>query len=98
MPPIYATGYIDIFVEIDGSSDLHFKGKFLVETPFQAPELVKVDEAVTEMDPKTIKIEWDYHNLTMDRNAMVSITLYGYKESTITPQLIFIDTIVVRTF
>lgn len=95
MPHIYATGYVDIFVEVEGSNDLHWRGKFLVETPFQAPELVKLDKSVRDMDPQQIKIEWDYKNLTLDQNTPVSITLWGYKETTISPQLVYIDTIVV---
>lgn len=96
MPPLYAAGYIDLFVEVDGSNDLHWKGKFLVETPFTAPELVSFPESDhLEISPQKVTIRWDYKNLTMDANTPVSITLWGYKEDTINPQLVYIDTLAV---
>jgi hypothetical protein len=99
MPPIYATGYIDLFVEVDGSNDLLWKGKFLVETPFTAPELVSFPENDPyEKYPQKISIRWDYKNLTLDMNTPVSITLFGYRENTIKPELIYIDTLAVRPF
>ncbi|CAG7823396.1 unnamed protein product [Allacma fusca] len=94
MPPLYATGYIDLFVEVDGSNDLLWKGKFLVETPFQAPELVSFpDNDQLQQDPQKLTIKWDTKNLTMNNNVPVSITLWGYKEDTINPELVYIDTL-----
>ncbi|XP_021954689.1 protein mesh isoform X2 [Folsomia candida] len=94
MPPLYATGYIDLFVEVDGSNDLHWKGKFLVETPFTAPELVSFPDSDHLLEnPQKMLIRWDYKNLTLDINAPVSITLWGYRENTINPELIYIDTL-----
>lgn len=96
MPPLYATGYIDLFVEVDGSNDLHWKGKFLVETPFTAPELVSFPDSDHLLEnPQKMLIRWDYKNLTLDINAPVSITLWGYRENTINPELIYIDTLAV---
>lgn len=96
MPRIYITGYIDLFVEVEGSNDLLWKGKFFVETPEQSPELVSFNrEEILATEPTQITVQWDYKNLTMDRNAPVSITLWGYREVTINPEIVFIETIAV---
>lgn len=96
MPPMYATGYVDFAVAVDGSNDLHWKGKFLVETPFTAPELVSFPENdQLERNPQKLTIHWDYKNLTLDTHMPVSITLYGYRENTINPELVYIDTLAV---
>jgi len=96
MPPIYAAGYVDLFVEVDGSNDLLWKGKFLVETPFTAPELVSFPENDPyEKYPTKISIRWDYKNLTLDQNTPVSISLWGYRENTITPELVYLESLAV---
>ena len=38
-------------------------------------------------------ILWDPFNLTMNKDAKVTVSLWGYLEDTITPQLIHIDDI-----
>lgn len=96
MPHLYYTGYIDLFVEVEGSNDLLWKGKFLVETPFTAPELVFFpDGDQLEPEPTKLRIKWDPKNLTLNANVPVSISLWGYRENTITPEFIFIDTLAV---
>ena len=96
MPRIYITGYVDLYVEVDGSNDLLWKGKFFVETPFQAPELVQFNkEEILAKEPPEVTIKWDYKNLTLDQNTPVSITLWGYREATINPEIVYIDTIAV---
>lgn len=47
-------------------------------------------------EPGSLRLQWLWHNLTMDRAAHVSVSLYGYRESTNTPELAFIDTLTVR--
>ena len=46
---------------------------------------------VHERDPAEIKITWNRFNLTTNLNANVRISLWGYRESTIRPQLEYID-------
>lgn len=36
-------------------------------------------------------ITWDNYNLTANAAASLTISLYGYKETTIRPQLLYID-------
>ena len=48
-------------------------------------------------DPVSLRLQWLWHNLTMDQSAKVSVSLYGYRESTNTPELVYIDTLLVRT-
>lgn len=94
MPRLYATGYIDFYVEVEGSNDLHWKGKFLVETPFTAPELVTFPRnEQLEKDPQQLTINWDYKNLTLDKNTPVSITLWGYRENNINPEITFLESL-----
>ena len=44
-------------------------------------------------NPGEMKLMWDPYNLTMNRDAKVSISLWGYKENTIAPELLYIDEI-----
>ena len=48
------------------------------------------DDAYHDLEPPELEINWDPFNLTMNKDAKVDISLWGYKESTIEPQLIFI--------
>ena len=47
-------------------------------------------------EPGSLKLQWLWHNLTMDQSAKVTVSLYGYRESTNTPELVYIDTLTVR--
>ena len=46
-------------------------------------------------EPGSLRLQWLWHNLTMDQSAKVTISLYGYRETTNTPELVFIDTVAV---
>lgn len=95
MPRLYSAGYIDLFVEVDDSSEVTWKGKFFVETPFTASEHVYFPfQEYLDKQPETVTINWDAKNLTLDQAAQVSITLWGYREAT-HPDLVFLDTLVV---
>jgi len=94
MPPVYAAGYVDLMVEVQGSNDLHWKGKFLIETPFTAPAHVDFpNNEHLEVDPEKLYIWWDHQNLTFTFDSRVDINLWGYRENTITPELYHIDTL-----
>ncbi|CAL8070989.1 unnamed protein product [Orchesella dallaii] len=98
MPRIYATGYIDFYVEVDGSSDMQWKGKFFVETPSAAPELVTFPEGHELMkEPQKLLINWDYKNLTMNRKTAVSITLWGYREIMNNSEIVYLETLADET-
>ena len=47
-------------------------------------------------EPGSLRLQWLWHNLTMDQSAKVTVSLYGYRESTNTPELVYIDTLTVR--
>lgn len=51
------------------------------------------DESFHQYNPGEMKLQWDPFNLTMNRDAKVQISLWGYKESTIAPQLTHLYTI-----
>jgi hypothetical protein len=65
---------------------------FSSETPATATERIYFEtDAVHERYPEEIKITWDKYNLTSNLNTPVSISLYGYRETTIQPELVYID-------
>lgn len=67
---------------------------FPIETPATATEKIFFsDNAVHERYPPEIKITWDRFNLTSNLNVQLRISLWGYKEITIRPQLEYIDMI-----
>lgn len=67
-----------------------------LETPATATERIRFqDGAVREKKPKDIKITWEKQNLTTNFDAQIRVSLYGYREVTILPELVFIDVIAV---
>lgn len=66
------------------------------ETSATATERIRFqDGAVRERKPKEIKITWEKQNLTTNFDAKIKISLYGYREVTISPDLVYIDVIAV---
>lgn len=68
--------------------------RFLIlftETPATATEKIFFStRAVHERDPREIKITWNAFNLTSNLAAAVQISLWGYRETTIRPELEYI--------
>jgi hypothetical protein len=74
-----------------------FFSYFPAETPATATERIRFqDTAIRERKPKEIKITWEKQNLTTNFDAQIQISLYGYREVTIAPELVFIDVIAVN--
>jgi len=89
----YTKHIILSFVHIPYMSFSHFPA----ETPATATERIRFqDSAIRERKPKEIKITWEKQNLTTNFDAQIQISLYGYREVTIAPELVFIDVIAVR--
>lgn len=62
------------------------------ETPATATERIFFEtNDVHEKSPAQIKISWNAYNLTSNLNAGVRISVWGYKETKIKPELQFID-------
>ncbi|XP_027838337.2 protein mesh isoform X1 [Aphis gossypii] len=92
-PFLMAEGYVIFDVAI-GDEKYNWKGKYFVETPATATERIRFqDAAIRERKPKEIKITWEKQNLTTNFDAQIQISLYGYREVTIAPELVFIDVI-----
>lgn len=63
-----------------------------LETPATAAERIHFQTNDVHLkDPAEITITWDKYNLTTNLAASLTISLWGYKESTIRPQLMYID-------
>ncbi|XP_043469976.1 protein mesh isoform X2 [Leptopilina heterotoma] len=92
-PFVKAQGYIRFAISI-GSGKYDWKGQYFVETPATAAEKIFFStNAVHERDPMEIKITWSAQNLTTNLDARVQISLWGYRETTISPELEYIDII-----
>ncbi|XP_033217639.1 protein mesh isoform X2 [Belonocnema kinseyi] len=90
-PFVKAEGYIRFAISI-GSGRYDWKGQFFIEPPATATERIFFStNAIHERDPAEIKFTWSAHNLTSNLNAAVQISLWGYRETTIAPQLEYID-------
>uniref|UniRef100_A0A8D9EU45 Protein mesh n=1 Tax=Cacopsylla melanoneura TaxID=428564 RepID=A0A8D9EU45_9HEMI len=90
-PFLMAEGYVIFDIKI-GEGQYNWKGKYFVETPATATERIYFEtDAVHERYPQEIKITWDKYNLTSNLNTPISVSLYGYRETTITPELVYID-------
>lgn len=57
---------------------------FRAETPATATERIFFrGEHIHQRAPNEIRIDWNRFNLTTRENAAISISLWGYRESTI---------------
>jgi hypothetical protein len=66
----------------------------LSETPATATDRIFFEgDTVHERAPAEIKISWNKYNLTTSESAPIKISLWGYKETTIRPELLYIDMI-----
>uniref|UniRef100_A0A1B6DF11 AMOP domain-containing protein n=1 Tax=Clastoptera arizonana TaxID=38151 RepID=A0A1B6DF11_9HEMI len=92
-PFVMAEGYVILDVAV-GDGAYNWKGKYFIETPATATQRIFFDtEAIHYKNPTEIKMSWDSKNLTSLTTASVKIELYGYRETTIRPELLLIDTI-----
>ena len=72
----------------------YFLKKNIVETPANSPHLVWFkDESYHQLEPVNLEINWDPFNLTMNMEAKVEVSLWGYRETTIEPELVYIATL-----
>jgi hypothetical protein len=71
---------------------------FLVETPATATDRIFFEgEDLHQRAPAEIRISWNKYNLTISDNAPIKISLWGYRETTIRPELLYIDMIEVSS-
>jgi hypothetical protein len=67
---------------------------YFVETPATAIDRIYFDgDNVHERAPAEIRITWNRWNLTTSESAPIKISLWGYRETTIRPELLYIDMI-----
>lgn len=92
-PRLLVQGYIRFAIRI-GTEPFKWRGWYFVETPATATDRIFFqDSSVHLRNPTEIPISWNRMNLTTNFNAQIRIRLFGYRESTIRPQLEFIDVI-----
>ncbi|XP_017848444.1 protein mesh isoform X1 [Drosophila busckii] len=92
-PFLKAEGYIRFQISV-GTQRFKWRGKYFVETPAAATEKIFfATDDVHRRNPKEIRISWNAFNLTSNLNANVMISLWGYRETKIEPQLEYIDVI-----
>lgn len=94
MPQLFVSGYVDFAISID-NGPYYWKGKFFVETPLTSPEGVWFkDDSYQDHSPETLDIQWLAGNLTMNRDAQAQISIWGYREISIRPEIVYIDLLV----
>ncbi|KPU80188.1 uncharacterized protein Dana_GF16595, isoform C [Drosophila ananassae] len=92
-PFLKAEGYIRFQISV-GTQRFKWRGKYFVETPAAATEKIFfTTDDVYKKNPNEIRITWIPYNLTSNSNANVMISLWGYRETKIEPQLEYIDVI-----
>ncbi|XP_035785156.1 protein mesh-like isoform X2 [Anopheles albimanus] len=90
-PFLKAQGYIRFEISI-GTDRFKWRGRYFVETPATATDRIFFEtDDVHRRAPSEIRITWNRFNLTTNLNANVQISLWGYREATIRPELEFID-------
>ncbi|XP_060531406.1 protein mesh isoform X2 [Cylas formicarius] len=92
-PPLTVQGYVRFEIAI-GPGLYKWKGRYFVETPATAAQKIYFkDQRIHEKSPAEIKITWEKYNLTTNENANIRISLWGYRETTIHPSLLYIGDI-----
>ncbi|XP_017783258.1 PREDICTED: protein mesh isoform X2 [Nicrophorus vespilloides] len=92
-PRLFVEGYINLEVAV-GNEKFKWKGKYFVEPPASAAEKIFFpDGKIYEKNPGSIQMKWIKQNLTTNENANVRISLWGYRERTLRPEFVYIDTI-----
>jgi len=92
-PFMLAEGYVRFEIATDVSK-FHWKGRYFVETPATATERIFFDgENIHQRAPAEIRMTWNRFNLTTSENIPIRISLWGYRETTIRPELLYIDMI-----
>jgi len=67
---------------------------YFVETPATATDRIYFEgDSVHERAPAEIRIRWNRFNLTTSETTPIRISLWGYRETTIRPELLYIDMI-----
>ncbi|XP_055617268.1 protein mesh isoform X2 [Toxorhynchites rutilus septentrionalis] len=92
-PFLKAQGYIRFEISI-GTERFKWRGRYFVETPATATDRIFFEtDDVHRRNPSEIRITWNRYNLTTNLNANIQISLWGYREATIRPELEYIDMI-----
>uniref|UniRef100_A0A1Q3FJ17 Putative mucin/alpha-tectorin n=2 Tax=Culex tarsalis TaxID=7177 RepID=A0A1Q3FJ17_CULTA len=92
-PFLKAQGYIRFEISV-GVERFKWKGRYFVETPQTATDRIFFEtDDVHRRNPSEIRITWNRFNLTTNLNANIQISLWGYREATIRPELEYIDMI-----
>ncbi|XP_044731193.1 protein mesh isoform X2 [Chrysoperla carnea] len=92
-PLLYAEGYVRFEISVNNGK-YNWKGKYFVETPATATERISFDtKDIHEKYPAAIRMTWSKDNLTTNAAATIRISIWGYRETTIKPQLEYIDLI-----
>ncbi|XP_014210478.1 protein mesh [Copidosoma floridanum] len=90
-PFVKVEGYVRFAVAVNNGR-YDWKGFFFIETPATATERIFFQTmAVHERDPAELRITWNAQNLTTNLDASVQISLWGYRETTIRPELEYIQ-------
>ncbi|XP_044255484.1 protein mesh isoform X3 [Tribolium madens] len=89
-PPLLVEGYVKLEIAI-GPGTYKWKGKYYVETPATASQKIFFnDMSYNEKSPAEIGITWEKQNLTTNENANIRISLWGYRETSIRPEFLYI--------
>ncbi|XP_053209715.1 protein mesh-like [Panonychus citri] len=92
-PPVFYHGYIDLSITVQGKTI--FLGRYYVQPPDIADDAVVVLDDMDRLEsPEKLTIKWKPERLAWLPDAPVSISLWGYRESSdLYPKLTFIDTL-----
>ncbi|XP_063911359.1 protein mesh isoform X1 [Zophobas morio] len=89
-PPLKVEGYIKFEIAI-GPGTYKYKGRYYVETPATATQKIFFDDmSYNEKSPASIGMTWEKQNLTMNENAALRISLWGYRETQNRPEFLYI--------
>jgi len=92
-PPLLVTGYV-IFSMSVNLDQYKWRGRFLIETPLTAVEQVWfTDKSFESQEVEVLNVNWLAGNLTQTRGTSAQLSIWGYKEKTINPEIIYIDMI-----
>jgi len=92
-PPVMYHGYIDLTITVDDRT--FFLGRYYKQPPDIADDhVVVLNDNDRSENPDMLEIKWKPHDLAWDDNQPVTMSLWGYREtSDVYPHLTYIDTL-----
>ncbi|XP_018022342.1 protein mesh isoform X2 [Hyalella azteca] len=93
-PRLFVSGYVSFSISVNGGP-FYWNGRFFIETPLTATEGIWfTDKSYENQKVESFQLQWLSGNLTQRYGAQTTVSLWGYRERSITPEIVYIGDII----